>query len=464
MGESATDRSSFWLETMEPLEPQTSPRLPASCDVAIVGGGLGGLWAAYYLAKADTGLSIVILERNQVGHGAASRHVGLCHYSLTGLESGVIRERTDLDTARRLRLLMTEVVDEYGRVLAEEGIDADYRKSGILHFASAEPQLGRLRTEYDGDRVLGPREDDFVWLDPDGTAERVRLSNCLAAVYTPHCANFHAGRAAVGLARACERHGVQIHERTAVIGMDGNVVSTTRGDVRAEAVIDVTEGSPFAIPLRPPVVCLESYAIATEPLPGAFFEGVGWTGGESLLHLRRLYSCAIRTSDDRIVIGGMRGRYADGSRRDRLPADDASVWEDLRRELILYFEDLRDVRVTHRWSGRIAVPAGNVTQIAFDPRTGHGFARGYGGDGVGTSNLCARILRDLVLRRDTQLTRLPLVCAPGHSTPRWLVEPLLGAGVRVATTLVERADEREVHGGRSNAFTGVVDRLAGHLL
>jgi glycine/D-amino acid oxidase-like deaminating enzyme len=464
MVESATDRSSYWLQSVEPFEPQTPRSLPTSCDVAIVGAGLGGLWTAYYLAKADPGLAISILERDRVGHGAASRHAGLCHYALTGLEHGVIEKRAGIQAARHLRTLMLDTVDEYGRVFADEGIDADYRKSGVLHFVSRTSQVERLRAEFEIDRGLGPGDDDFLWLDADALKRRVRLSNCVAAAYSPHCANFHAGRAAMGLARACETRGAQIHEQTAVSRVDGHTVTTSRGTIRAEVVIDLTEGSPLTTPLRPPVFCVDGFGIATEPLPSAFFESVGWSGGESLLHLRRLFSCAIRTSDDRIVLAGVKGRYRHGPGSDDPPPGGDLLWDVLRRELLVYFEDLLDVRVTHRWSGRIALPAGQVTQISFDPRSGHGFARGYGGDGVGTSNLSARILRDLVLRRDTDLTRLPLVCAPGQSTPRWLVEPLLGAGVRVATALVERADEREVHGGRSNALAGVFDRLAGHLL
>ena len=45
---------------------------------------------------------------------------------------------------------------------------------------------------------------------------------------------------------------------------------------------------------------------------------------------------------------------------------------------------------------------------------------GYVGDGVATSNLAGRTLRDLILGDDTELVRLAWV---GHRSPRWEPEP-----------------------------------------
>ena len=47
-------------------------------DVAIVGGGLTGLWTAHYLSAADPGLRIAVLERDVMGFGASGRNGGWC--------------------------------------------------------------------------------------------------------------------------------------------------------------------------------------------------------------------------------------------------------------------------------------------------------------------------------------------------------------------------------------------------
>jgi hypothetical protein len=67
------------------------------------------------------------------------------------------------------------------------------------------------------------------------------------------------------------------------------------------------------------------------------------------------------------------------------------------------------------------------------------------GDGVATTNLAGRTLRDLVLRRDTELTRLPWV---NHHSPRWEPEPLRWLGVNAARLAFTAADREEKLTGR----------------
>ncbi|NQW68136.1 MAG: FAD-dependent oxidoreductase, partial [Acidimicrobiaceae bacterium] len=50
----------------------------AEVDVAIVGGGLSGLWTAYYLSVAQPTLRIAILEARHIGFGASGRNGGWC--------------------------------------------------------------------------------------------------------------------------------------------------------------------------------------------------------------------------------------------------------------------------------------------------------------------------------------------------------------------------------------------------
>ena len=86
---------------------------------------------------------------------------------------------------------------------------------------------------------------------------------------------------------------------------------------------------------------------------------------------------------------------------------------------------LADVKVTHAWGGPLGIPRDWCASVGLDPATGLGWAGGYVGDGVSTTNLAGRTLADLILGQDTQLTRLPWV---GHRSPRWEPEPLRWLG------------------------------------
>ena len=65
---------------------------------------------------------------------------------------------------------------------------------------------------------------------------------------------------------------------------------------------------------------------------------------------------------------------------------------------------LAGTRVTHAWGGALGIPRDWCASVGLDRGTGLGWAGGYVGDGVSTTNLAGRTLRDLVLGRDTDLT------------------------------------------------------------
>src|SRR5215212_4476718 len=54
------------------------PAGSTDADVAVVGAGFTGLWTAYYLARRDPGLRVVVLERQTAGFGASGRNGGWC--------------------------------------------------------------------------------------------------------------------------------------------------------------------------------------------------------------------------------------------------------------------------------------------------------------------------------------------------------------------------------------------------
>ena len=90
---------------------------------------------------------------------------------------------------------------------------------------------------------------------------------------------------------------------------------------------------------------------------------------------------------------------------------------------------------------------------------GLGWAGGYVGHGVTATNLAARTLTDLVLKRDSPLTALPWV---GHRSANWEPEPLRWLGVRGMYLAYKAADWHESRGTRGTSPIAVVaDKIAG---
>ena len=67
---------SIWSLDAEPYEPSATLAGSVAADVAIVGGGLTGMSAAWHLARRFPGRRIVILEARAIGNGASGRNGG----------------------------------------------------------------------------------------------------------------------------------------------------------------------------------------------------------------------------------------------------------------------------------------------------------------------------------------------------------------------------------------------------
>lgn len=440
---------------------------PREYDVCVVGAGFTGLWTAYYLKRARPSLRIAILEREFAGFGASGRNGGWLTAELAGSAARYARAHGRDSVVAQQRAMFSSV-DEVIRVASEEGIEADIVKGGVLNVATNPAQRRRLREELAAARAWGfASEEDLRLLSADERESRLRISGALDATYSPHCARVQPARLVQGLADVVERLGVDIFESTTVTrirprtppgarrvvgaadfadaGAPGHAgfaeVMTTRGTVRAEYVLRATEGFTAGLAgQRRQWLPMNSSMIVTEPLSAGMWSSIGWEGRELLGDHAHAYIYAQRTADDRIAIGGRGVPYRFGSTWDRRGATREKTIAALSRMLSKLFPAVSGARVDHAWCGVLGVPRDWCSTAHVDHRTGLGWAGGYVGTGVATTNLAGRTLRDLVLGEETDLTRLPWV---GRQVRRWEPEPLRWTGVQLIYALYRAADRRE---------------------
>ncbi len=431
----------LWSDTLAASRRVYDPLTGATtADVAIVGAGFTGLWTAYYLVRADPSLRVVVLEAETVGFGASGRNGGWCS-ALFAASRQKVAERYGRPASLALHGEMQRTVDEVGRVAAAEGIDAQFVKGGTLTLATRPEHVSSIQDHVAHGREWGALEADEYWLTAEQAAARVASTPCLGAAFTPHCARVHPGRLVQGLADVVADAGVQVHERTRVEQLLPRRVRTARGDVTADVVVRATEGFTATLPGHGRALApVYSLMIATEPLPDAFWDEVGWRLGETVTDGRNLLIYAQRTADDRIALGGRGAPYHAGSRIRPSYDLEPGIFAKLEQTLVGLFPAARGARITHRWGGPLGVPRDWFSSVGLDAGTGAAWAGGYVGDGVSTSNLAGRTLADLILRRDTELVHLPWV---GHRSPSWEPEPLRWLGVNAVTALMTTADWSE---------------------
>lgn len=443
-----------------------APRAPLhgdrTADVVVVGGGYTGLWTAYYLKKAAPSLRITVLEQRHCGYGASGRNGGWLYNGIAGRDH--YARLHGREAAVRLQRAMNDTVAEVERVTADEGVDADLHRGGVLEVACTPAQLERMKAFHAHELSYGEKDRELY--DAEETAHRVRVAGALGSTWTPHGARLHPVKLVTGLATVVEALGVTIHEGTRVTEIRPGHAVTPHGTVRALHVLRCTEG--FTAQLkgqRRTWLPMNSSMIVTAPLTPAQWEAVGWEGRETLGDMAHAYMYAQRTADGRIALGGRGVPYRYGSRTDNDGRTQASTVRSLYGILLHLFPALRDVGVDHAWSGVLGVPRDWCATVSLDRTTGLGWAGGYVGSGVATTNLAARTLRDLVLHDthggpETDLMTLPWV---NHKVRPWEPEPFRWLGVHGLYTAYRTADhqERRSASPRSSPLARLADRVTG---
>jgi len=444
-------RLSFWHDSVaDDLSPRTALAGDTTADVAIVGGGLTGLWTAYYLLERDPTLRVAVLEKHIAGFGASGRNGGWCSALFPASTAALAREH-GRGAALAMRRAMVDTVDEVGRVAAAEGVDCDFVRGGTLSLARTPLQLEAARAEVIEARGYGV--DDLRLVETD-------VGGALGATVDPACARLHPAKLVRGLARLLEARGVAIYEQTEVLDWTAGSVTTARGTVSAPHVVIATEGYGATLPKsRRGILPLYSLMIATEPLGDAVWRDIGIEHGQTFTDFRHLLVYGQRTADNRFAFGGRGARYHWGSAirdgYDRVPR----VFDHLRAALVDLFPQAAQAEVTHRWGGPLGVPRDWHASVRYDEATGTGAAGGYVGDGLSTTNLAGRTLADLVTGATTPLTALPWV---NHHSPRWEPEPLRFVGANLGLAAMTVADAEEKVTGRASIAARLMAPLTGH--
>jgi glycine/D-amino acid oxidase-like deaminating enzyme len=373
----------YWWDTLPSAGSQKSEvrsqkapngRLPSRSDVVIVGAGYTGLAAARQLARA--GAAVVVVEREQAGWGASSRNGGQV---LTGMkvEGATLVARYGESRARQLYDVATAAIVRLETLIADEGIDCGYVRSGHIcaafkasHFDAFREEQALLSRVFNHRVELVSRADQRREIGSDayhGVLVDERSGGLNPAQYLRGLA----GAAAAAGAAIVTGVGVTALQRQA----GGWRVQTTGGDLETQDVLVAANGyTDAAVPaLQRRFVPIGSYIIATEPLEERL--------AVSLLPRRRMafdtkhFLYYFRVTTDRRLLFGGRAEFGRPS-----PDTTRRAAAILRKGMTTTFPDLARVRIDYAWSGNVAFTRDQM------PRAGRlddlYYAGGYCGHGV----------------------------------------------------------------------------------
>ncbi|MBN1315728.1 MAG: FAD-binding oxidoreductase [Anaerolineales bacterium] len=228
-------------------------------DVVIIGGGLIGVSAAYFIACA--GHKVCVVEKGVVGGEASGRSGG-----------GIGQSHR---TPEELPLAM-HAVELWKQFFKNGNIDFEYRQHGNLRLAWSEEDVQVMKAMVKREQAEGL---DCRWLEPDETktiAPFVQEGSYLGSVFTPSDGSADPYLATFEIGAQARRAGAAIYEHRPVeeiMVKNGRVtgVETKDGSIFAPIVVNATNAWVSTIKIktsyRVPVKVCRSQISITEQLP-----------------------------------------------------------------------------------------------------------------------------------------------------------------------------------------------------
>jgi glycine/D-amino acid oxidase-like deaminating enzyme len=445
----------YWLDN--PDAPAAAAPLARTerADLAVIGGGFSGLWAALLAKERDPGRDVVLVEGRRVAWGGTGRNGGFCSASLThGLGNGLDRFGDEMPALYRLG---RENLDQIERAVARYGIECDFARTGEMAVATRPWQVEELAQAAAAARGVGASPE---LLDAHAVREQLNSPTYLGGLWDRDgCATLDPARLAWGLRRACLAAGVRIYEHTPVRSIGdgpggGLALDTPQGTVHAARVaLAAGAFAPLLRRLRYYLVPVYDYVLATRPLSPAQLASIGWRNRQGVGDSANQFHYYRLTADNRIVWGGYDAIYYYGSKisasRDQRPATFAMLAE----HFYATFPQLDGLEFSHAWGGVIDT-CSRFCAFFGTARAGRlAYVAGYTGLGVGASRFGANVVLDLLSGERTERTELRMVRTKPLPFPP---EPVRAAGIGLTRWSLARADANE---GRRNAWLRALDSI-----
>ncbi|CAJ1582843.1 FAD-binding oxidoreductase [[Mycobacterium] wendilense] len=337
-----------WVDPPTDIQPALTEDL--TCDVAVIGGGMGGMATA--LRLAGRGQDVVLLEAEFCGYGSSSRNGG----QIAGAPGGDLR-LLKLFYPKQIpnMVRLAENAAHFAeRLIEDHNIDCDYVANGMVFGAVSPVQMLRVRACAAILRRAGGRA-------VVGTSSELGIPGAFVGGMREGVGGMlNPGKLSLGVRRALLSTSARVFERTKVtdVTRDGDtvVISTAQGDVRANKVVLATNAYSGEWDITPKRLSIPAWIIEveTEPIAPERIAALGWTSRSGVVTQHQIMTNYRLTERNTIVFGV---RRLERGRSFPLPvkAPDPKLVQELADAFHTRFPSLADVKVAGAWGGWIAI-------------------------------------------------------------------------------------------------------------
>jgi glycine/D-amino acid oxidase-like deaminating enzyme len=380
---------SYWLTAAPYQDFHSRPHLPNHTQTVVIGGGLTGVSAAYWLRQF--GVEVTLLEARGLSGGATGRNGGHI-VSGAAVDFAEAVHRYGVDSALAIYQFTLDTISAIQTFITEHHIDCGFRLNGTVILTLHEDEIAGLDQSA---RQHLSHALPFEWWDAATCAERTHSASFKAGLFNPNAGQLWPAKLVFGVAEQALRCGADIYTNTSVLAVerDGSqlIVKTDRGLIRADSVVYATNAwTHHLIPeLENVIVPVRGQVLVTEPAPPL------WPFG---LVTNRGYEYFTQRPDNRIVLGGMRWK----STTEELNNEDDSVLHPavsagLHEFLPIHFPALMDTKVEQEWTGIMAwTPDLNPLIGPLPNRPGEYIAAGYSGHGMPMTFRAGKLIAELI--------------------------------------------------------------------
>lgn len=377
-------RTSLWLEEKPDVRRYPQLEGTTTVDTVVVGGGIAGVSAAYFLAQA--GQRVALLEANHLGAGETGFTTAFLTSS-TDTPLAILRERCGDDHARLVRRLGEEGIDLVERTANAEDLPCDYSRLDALVLGLRDAAREPLAQEAEALHMAGGQPTLL-------RAEEIRSLAGVAAsgaLRIPRQGIFNVRSYLLGLADRVQARNGLIFEETRMTGLELGAtitVKTPSGTVTAARAVLATGLFPSPYKawndlFHPQVTYVVALGLADQNHPWRLPNALFWDIAEPFHYMRFVGRHFCLGGEDRAL-------------RDAARAGDRP-WDDLRTFARTFMPDT-SWETTHQWRGQIletadALPLAGVPPGG-DPRVL--LLSGFGGNGMTLGTKGAQIVTELV--------------------------------------------------------------------
>ena len=389
-------------------------------DVAIIGGGYGGLSAALELAKS--GLDVHLLEAQTIGFGGSGRNVGLVNAGLWTPPDD-IEATLGQAAGQKLNQAFACAPDMVFDLIQKYQIDCNPVRHGTLHCATNKRGLRDLKRRF---LQQQKRHAPVELLGPKVTAQRTGSEQFLGALFDARAGTIQPLSYAFGLAHAAKKAGASINTQSPVLDYRYQdkqwQIFTAQGRVSANQLIVATNAYGNQNDAQ------RSYRDAQSQAPQSqtkgYFTPIGYCQfatapltlkqqAQILPHKEGCWDTAHAMSSfrldhkGRLIIGGVGSLEHKGS---------STHMHWAQRKLKALFPELKAYEFDYMWSGQIAMTADKLPKMsAMGPQAISLY--GYSGRGIGPATTLGCAAAKWAMGLDE--THLPLAISDPTMDRHW---------------------------------------------